>query len=147
MWIDRRRPFGRTLPSPTLGMLVALLALAGAVGATASRGQVPPPAVTPSAPDPTENAVANPLAEQAPAVAPDTLPELGGAEGEPDPEKEQRHGLLYSFATAGLHDDGFQLKGETVKGNAYLLRGALLYDARPSARSRRRDRRVRCPST
>ncbi len=141
MWIDRRRPSGRTLPSFAAPALALLLALQCALGVAVLRAQVaPPPEATaapaePVAQDPAENPTANPVTEQGPSVAPDTLPELGGAEGEPDPEKEQRHGLLYSLAAAGLHDDGFQLEGETVKGNAYLVRGALLYDARPSARS------------
>jgi hypothetical protein len=128
------------------GSIAVAIVLSGALGAAAAFAQAPLPATpVPAAPaEPTaettaqpavEDPVEKPAADSLPDLTPGTLPELGGEAGEPEPERAQRHGLLYSISTAALHDDGFVLKGEAVKGAAFLARGAVLLDGRPSARS------------
>src|SRR5258706_12432895 len=104
MWIDRRRPRRPALRSAlallaVLALRESMWALADAARAQTSApapqsAPTPVPVEPPAQPSPsaTENPTENPTQEQGPAGRPGTLPDLGGGEAEPAPEKEQRPG-------------------------------------------------------
>jgi hypothetical protein len=117
---------------------VCALALAALAGRTRAQNPAPPAAAPVAEPAPPPVETPAPVGEEPVEKGvdePTLAPPQPAEESETATGLPVRHGLLYSVAAAGLHDDGFSLKGETVRGNAYLVRGSLLYDGRPSGRS------------